>query len=125
MKLMSTKIVLTISMAVMLFAGSLAFAPTPKASAASTCSNAVNTVYSYGGYSTCIGNIQTMIDGLYSVWGSNTSGCVAGYAISYLTVDNSFGPKTRSVITSFQHKSCIAHDGIVGRQTWSFLCGNV
>lgn len=68
--------------------------------------------YSQGGYSSCVGYIQQLLNWhLYRNSGSNL-----------LVVDNSFGPKTKAAVVSFQQLFRLTADGIVGPQTWRVLC---
>lgn len=71
--------------------------------------------YSSGGYSTCVGYIQRMLNGIASVRGSS----YGGYQ---LAVDNSFGANTNTNVRRFQSYTGLVSDGIVGRNTWNQLC---
>jgi murein L,D-transpeptidase YcbB/YkuD len=42
-----------------------------------------------------------------------------------VNVDGIFGPKTESVVRAYQSGAGLPDDGIVGRNTWSSLTGNV
>lgn len=90
--------------------GSVAAAPAP-AQAAGRC---IDYNYSYGGYSSCVGNIQVLLNAFRPRIGSP-------YAT--LAVDNSFGPATRSAVIAFQRFWGLQADGIVGPRTWGILCG--
>ena len=79
--------------------------------------------YSQGGYSTCIGYIQRILNASSSFWGPHHY-INNGYSItsSQLTVDNSFGPATASKVRTFQGWSYLTADAIVGPKTWNALC---
>ncbi|MDF0514177.1 peptidoglycan-binding domain-containing protein [Agromyces sp. H3Y2-19a] len=95
-------------------AGLCAIAPATAANAYSGTSGKGCTayVYSRGGYSTCVGQIQRMLNGVQSAYGLGSA----------LAVDNSFGPATESQVRKFQSWVYITSDGIVGRNTWNTLC---
>lgn len=95
-------------------AGLCAVAPATAANAYSGTSGKGCTayVYSRGGYSTCIAQIQRMLNGVQATYGLGSS----------LAVDNSFGPATEAQVRKFQSWVYITSDGIVGRNTWNTLC---
>lgn len=78
------------------------------ASAAAKC---VNYNYSNGGYSTCVGYIQQLLN-FHAARGAGNK----------VVVDNAFGPKTRDSVKKFQKTFGLKVDGIVGPQTWRILC---
>lgn len=69
-------------------------------------------VYKRGGYSHCVGYLQTMLNGMSSR---------RGYV---LVVDNSYGTKTYNRVREFQSTARISSDGVVGPTTWNWLCAN-
>ncbi|MGG5175244.1 peptidoglycan-binding domain-containing protein [Pseudarthrobacter sp. J1763] len=71
--------------------------------------------YSRGGYASCIGNIQRMLNGINYQYGRS----YGGYG---LTVDNSFGPATDTQARRFQGWVGLSTDGVVGKNTWNRLC---
>lgn len=75
------------------------------------------TQYSRGGYSTCIGYIQRMLNGIDSAYNESY-----GYTGYQLTVDNSFGANTETNVRRFQTWTHLTSDGIVGPNTWNKLC---
>lgn len=87
------------------------------AEAAGKC---VDYQYGYGGYSTCIGDIQQLLNweriGLSSTYRHPTTDYVT------LAVDNSFGSKTQKAVLAFQRYWGLSVDGLVGPQTWRYLC---
>lgn len=68
--------------------------------------------YSQGGYASCVGYIQQLL---------NFEGTHAGWAA--IAVDNQFGPATRNTVITMQRYWGLTVDGIVGAQTWRILCG--
>lgn len=80
------------------------------APAAGAC---VSYSYSYGGYATCVGRIQVLLNAFRPQIGS---------PYAKLSVDNSFGPATRTAVTAFQRFWRLTPDGIVGPRTWNILC---
>jgi len=84
-------------------------------------SRCVDNVYGYGGYSTCVGYIQTLLN-WFKIGPDSTCGHPV-FNLTPLTVDNSFGTKTRSATIYFQRYFCLGVDGYVGPQTWRVLCG--
>ena len=101
---------LAVAFAALVLAGGAAFgavgAPAP-AEAAGRC---VDYNYSYGGYSSCVGPIQQLLNYKSHV----------GFAP--LAVDNAFGPKTRDAVIKVQRAWGLQADGIVGPRTWSLIC---
>ncbi|MHA7984876.1 peptidoglycan-binding domain-containing protein [Rathayibacter sp. CAU 1779] len=90
----------------------LAIIPTTSASASTTCTA---NVYGPGGYSVCVGYIQTMLNS----WAND-------YGIKAIAVDNSYGNATTSRVKQFQGDMTnpkLATDGYVGPATWKALCG--
>jgi len=83
-------------------------------------SRCVDNVYGYGGYSTCVGYIQTLLN-WFKIGPDSTCGHPV-FNLAPLTVDNSFGTKTRSATIYFQRYFCLGVDGYVGPQTWRILC---
>lgn len=98
-------------------AGICAIAPATAASATTGATGQGCTAYQYssGGYSTCVGYIQRMLNGIASVRG----GSYGGYQ---LVVDNSFGANTNTNVRRFQSYTGLVSDGIVGRNSWNQLC---
>jgi peptidoglycan hydrolase-like protein with peptidoglycan-binding domain len=93
-------------------AASFVVVPAGSASAASKCTQ---NVYASGGYATCIGYIQIMLN----EWARS-------YGIRTIAVDNSFGPATKARVKAFQWDMWnppLAQDGVVGPATWRALCG--
>jgi peptidoglycan hydrolase-like protein with peptidoglycan-binding domain len=90
-------------------AAALIVVPVTSASASTRC---VDNVYGYGGYSTCIGDIQKILNLHKSVDGDNR-----------IKVDNSFGKDTLAAVKSFQRDERLSADGSVGPATWKKLCG--
>ncbi|GAA1519394.1 peptidoglycan hydrolase-like protein with peptidoglycan-binding domain [Agromyces terreus] len=82
------------------------------AEAATKC---VNYNYGYGGYATCVGTIQRLLNYHKISTKINTK-------YSPLAIDNSFGTKTRAGVIAFQARYGLVADGIVGPKTWSILC---
>ena len=93
------------------FGGLTAVAAPAPAQAAGQC---VNYNYSYGGYSSCVGNIQVLLNAFQPRIG-------APYA--KLVVDNKYGTATKSAVIKFQRFFGLTADGIVGPRTWGVLCG--
>ncbi|UOE43224.1 peptidoglycan-binding domain-containing protein [Agromyces larvae] len=91
-------------------AATLAVAPVSPAAAATDC---VDNVYKYGGYSSCVGDIQKILNLAHSVQGSYR-----------LKVDNSFGANTRNSVKWFQSSKGLTADGVVGPKTWQALCAH-
>jgi peptidoglycan hydrolase-like protein with peptidoglycan-binding domain len=100
-----------LSVAVLGLVAATALVPQKTSAAGSGC---VSYTYAQGGYSTCIGYIQRMVNGV-----NNTQG---GTNWSILSVDNSFGPATNSAVRAYQSYSGLAVDGRVGPNTWMELC---
>jgi len=96
-------------------AGLCAIAPATAATAYSGTTGKGCTAYQYsrGGYASCVGQIQRMLNGVRSAYGVGST----------LAVDNSFGPATDAQVRKFQSWAHIASDGSVGPQTWNSLCG--
>ena len=94
-----------------------ALAPATAASAntGSTGKGCTAYQYSYGGYSTCVGYIQRMLNGIAYSRGS----VYGGYQ---LAVDNAFGANTKTNVKRFQSYLGLTSDGIVGKNTWYQLC---
>ena len=91
---------------------SFAVVPATSADAATKCTA---NRYGPGGYSACVGYIQTMLN----EWAST-------YGIAKISVDNSFGNATTSRVKEFQGDMWnpqLAADGWVGPATWQALCG--
>ncbi|MHA7985017.1 peptidoglycan-binding domain-containing protein [Rathayibacter sp. CAU 1779] len=88
----------------------LVVVPATSASASTKC---VDNVYGYGGYSTCIGDIQKILNLYLSINGSYR-----------LKVDNSYGNATRDAVKDFQSAAPnrLSSDGWVGPATWKKLC---
>lgn len=97
--------------------GFCALAPATAANAAAGTTGKGCTAYQYsqGGYSTCIGYIQRMLNGIAELRG-------ASYGGYQLAVDNSFGPNTNTNVRRFQSYTYLVSDGIVGPNTWHQLC---
>lgn len=85
-------------------------APAAPAEAAGRC---VDYNYSQGGYSSCVGYIQQLLN--WHLYRNQ-----AGKPL--LAVDNSFGPRTRTAVVNFQSMFRLTADGIVGPRTWNILC---
>ncbi|GAA1514498.1 peptidoglycan hydrolase-like protein with peptidoglycan-binding domain [Agromyces terreus] len=97
-------------------AGFGAVIPATAANAAgSTGHGCTSYTYASGGYATCVGKIQTMLNGLATSRGSS----YGGYQ---LAVDNSFGANTKTNVKRFQSYLGLVSDGIVGPITWNQLC---
>lgn len=86
--------------------GAVGAAPAP-AEAAGRC---VDYTYSQGGYSSCVGYIQQLLN--YH----RPTGWTP------LVVDNAFGPKTRDLTVRVQRGYGLVADGIVGPRTWNIIC---
>ncbi len=100
-----------IAAASLILGGSLSVtAPPAPAEAAGQC---VDYNYSSGGYSSCVGNIQVLL---------NAFRLSPGATYQTLAVDNAYGPATRSAVIDFQRYWGLQADGIVGPQTWRILC---
>lgn len=82
---------------------------TMNAAPAQANSKCVDNVYKYGGYGTCVGYLQTMLN--YDNPHSQD-----------ITVDNSYGSNTRSAVKYFQRWNALDIDGVVGPKTWKKLC---
>lgn len=95
-----------------LSAGLLSAAP---AQAATGATGQGCTAYTYQreGYSTCVGLIQRMLNGIRSRYS------YGGYTVD---VDNSFGYNTENNAMAFQNFRGLTVDGIVGPNTWNQLC---
>jgi peptidoglycan hydrolase-like protein with peptidoglycan-binding domain len=98
-------------------AGLCAIAPVTAANAASGTTGKGCTAYQYssGGYASCVGQIQRMLNGINQTYGS----LYGGYG---LAVDNAFGPNTRTQVVRYQGWARLTADGIVGANTWGKLC---
>jgi zinc D-Ala-D-Ala carboxypeptidase len=96
--------------------GAVGFAAPAQAS-----TRCVDNVYGYGGYSTCVGYIQQLLN--YFKMGASSSCHKPATDYTRLTVDNSFGTKTQNATIYFQRYWCLTVDGRVGPQTWKILCG--
>lgn len=107
------------SVAALLFVAScigLAGINTQNASAAS-CKDYVYRQSS--AYSSCIKNIQTILNGA----SDNRSSCAGVYdATNMITADGYFGSITNARVKAFQKSRCLSADGIVGANTWGKLC---
>lgn len=79
------------------------------AAPAQAAGNCVDYNYSQGGYSSCVGYIQQLLN-------------FHGHGAFYLAVDNAFGPATYNAVVTIQRDWRFQVDGIVGPQTWSLLC---
>ncbi|MFC8039298.1 peptidoglycan-binding protein [Paenarthrobacter sp. NPDC057355] len=104
-----SKLALT-SVAASLALGALSVAAPAPAQAAGRC---VDYNYSYGGYSSCVGNIQVLLNAFRTRIGS---------PYAPLAVDNSYGPATRNAVIGFQRFWGLQPDGVVGPRTWNILC---
>lgn len=98
-----------------LFAAALALSIAPSASAYSgtTGKGCTQYVYGSGGTGTCVQRIQTMLNGISSVY---------SYGGSRLAVDGSFGPATTTHVKRFQSFAGLAVDGRWGPKTWNEAC---
>ncbi|MDQ0708400.1 peptidoglycan hydrolase-like protein with peptidoglycan-binding domain [Arthrobacter woluwensis] len=98
-------------------AGLMSASPVGAANAYSGTTGKGCTAYQYsrGGYATCVGHIQRMLNGIRAAYGSQ----YGGYS---LTVDNSFGANTETNVRRFQQWTYLTSDGIVGAKTWNQLC---
>ncbi|KQM82597.1 peptidoglycan-binding protein [Agromyces sp. Leaf222] len=105
------------AMTALAIAGLCAIAPATAANAATGATGKGCTAYQYssGGYSTCVGYIQRMLNGIAATRG----GSYGGYQ---LAVDNSFGANTNTNVRRFQSYTGLVSDGIVGRNSWNQLC---
>ncbi|MFF2275746.1 peptidoglycan-binding protein [Agromyces sp. NPDC058126] len=94
-----------------------AVAPAAAASANTGSTGKGCTAYQYssGGYATCVGYIQRMLNGIAYSRGP----VYGGYQ---LAVDNSFGGNTNTNVRRFQSYVGLTSDGVVGRNTWYQLC---
>lgn len=108
---------LTAGVLALAVAGLVSLAPAEPAHAYTGTTGKGCTAYQYsrGGYASCIGNIQRMLNGINQSYGSY----YGGYG---LTVDNSFGPNTDTQVRRFQTWNRLTSDGIVGTNTWNKLC---
>lgn len=108
---------LAVSLGAVAVTGLMAFGPASPANAYSGSTGKGCTTYQYsrGGYSTCIANIQRMLNGINQSYGTS----YGGYA---LAVDNAFGPNTETQVRRFQSWARLTSDGIVGANTWNKLC---
>jgi zinc D-Ala-D-Ala carboxypeptidase len=89
--------------------GAVAATVLTAATPAAASGHCVDYTYSYGGYSTCIGYIQQLLN--FTPIGP------------HLTIDNSFGSQTRQAVTNYQRTFRLKYvDGIVGPETWSQIC---
>ncbi|MGX5695217.1 peptidoglycan-binding domain-containing protein [Agromyces soli] len=100
------KLALTLSAFALAAAGAIGAvgAPAAPAEAAGRC---VDYTYSQGGYSSCIGYIQQLVN---------------YHSGAGLVVDNAFGPKTKSAVMQVQWRFGLTVDGIVGPRTWNIIC---
>ncbi len=81
-------------------------APAAPAEAAGRC---VDYNYGLGGYSSCVGYIQQLLNYFR---GSNPP----------IAVDNGFGQQTRTAVIHLQQAFGLKVDGVVGPQTWNIIC---
>lgn len=79
------------------------------ASTANAASGCVASTYRQGAVSSCVKNIQVIINSYRNL--NNT-----------IATDGRFGPATKSAVVSFQRSVGITADGIVGPNTWKNLC---
>jgi zinc D-Ala-D-Ala carboxypeptidase len=77
---------------------------------ASTCNSLT---FRQGSSGTCVRYIQQLVN-----WQNQHN----SYGSTQLTVDGSFGAKTKSAVIADQKQFGLAADGIVGKQTWSIIC---
>ncbi len=81
--------------------------------------------YSQGGYSSCVGYIQRILNANTQLWAwHGYINCGYKLTTNYLSVDNSFGPQTAAKVKNYQGSSCLTADGIVGPNTWRRLCSD-
>ncbi|WP_394554631.1 peptidoglycan-binding protein [Agromyces sp. MMS24-JH15] len=109
---MNTRTRITSSLIGFALATALVVVPAASASASTKCTD---NVYGPGGYATCIGYIQTMLNS----WAHD-------YGIAPIAVDNSYGPATTKRVKDFQYDQWnpkLTVDGYVGPKTWAALCG--
>ena len=84
-------------------------APSHQADAA-TCTKYV---YRQSGTGTCVKYIQKLV---------NYHNRSPRYSSYKLSIDGSFGPKTKAAVLNVQKMYQIKRDGIVGPQTWRIIC---
>ena len=78
----------------------------------------INYDWSQGSSGACVSGIQTMLNAYYK----DPDG--ATYGMHLIATDGVFGPDTRGDLVDFQKSMRIKADGVVGPQTWGYLCGN-
>ncbi|MDQ0576661.1 peptidoglycan-binding domain-containing protein [Agromyces albus] len=98
--------------------GAVSSAGTAAPAEAST--RCVDNVYGYGGYSTCIGYIQKLLN-FQRIGLSSTYHNPAG-PYPTLAVDNSFGSATLKAVLASQRYWGLKDDGYVGPKTWNIIC---
>jgi zinc D-Ala-D-Ala carboxypeptidase len=89
-----------------LLAGATLIGGVAAAAPAQAAGRCVDYQYSSGGYSTCVGYIQSILRQYNQV----------------TAVDNNFGPATLTAVKQFQRGNGLTADGVVGANTWQKLC---
>ncbi len=105
------KLVLSVLAFSLVFGGVVSLAQPAPAEAAARC---VNYQYSQGGYASCVGEIQRLLN--------SQKAMLYTRAWDKVAVDNSYGPGTKAAVKSFQMTVGIKADGVVGINTWKQLC---
>lgn len=98
-----------------LLAGALLGAAPAQAASGATGQGCTAYQYSSGGYSSCVGLLQRMLNAI------QYEGAIS-YGGYQLDVDDSFGYNTDTNVRRFQSASGLTSDGVVGYYTWNYLC---
>jgi hypothetical protein len=107
--------------------GGTTTAPTPKPTTTPCTDHNVD--YESGSTGTCVGAIQEMVNGVHVIndyevtdYKAKSTFPIPDTDYSYLQIDNSYGQLTYQDVKSAQTFAGLSADGVVGQQTWQWLC---